>query len=57
MHVTPWVVGAVVVAEAVQDRLGFELILVRDWIRRKKNKTEMLFERRMKERRKKRLKS
>lgn len=54
MHVTPWVVGAVVVAEAVQDRLGFELVLVRDWIRRrKKKKTEMVFERRIKERGKK----
>lgn len=30
MHVTPGVVGAVVVAEAVQDGLGFELVFVCD---------------------------
>lgn len=28
MHVTPGVVGAVVVAKAVQHRLGFELVFV-----------------------------
>lgn len=30
VHVTPGVVGAVVVAEAVEDRLGSELVFVCD---------------------------
>lgn len=57
MHVTPWVVGAVVVAEAVQNRLGFELVLVCDWMKygEKKEKTKWFLkgEVPMKERRKK----
>ena len=31
LHVTSWVVGAVIVAEAVQDGLRFELVLVGGW--------------------------
>lgn len=31
MHVTPGVVGAIIEAEAVQHRLGFELVFVCDW--------------------------
>lgn len=30
MHVTSWVVGAIVIAKAVQHRLRFELVFVCD---------------------------
>jgi len=38
MHVTSGVVGAIVVAEAVQHRLRLELVLVCDWEKKEKKK-------------------